>query len=122
MSNECRFSERERRLLRSLVMSSSAEPSFEMMKSCLIWQDECPEKMSGDGLSLLGDLWATRGFIHRKVPEERWGLGPDYFRRVWAYALEDIPEWPGFRRMKLSEKDQRYLEESLREMEGATDY
>jgi hypothetical protein len=35
--------------------------------------------------------------------------------RVWEQALKEIPNWPGFKRLKLSEKDQEYYEQKIKQ-------
>ena len=74
-------------LLGNCVLDPDAEPSFELLKYCLVWPDERPNGLSRDGWRLLGDLLIVRGFLHRGVPSEEWGLDPAYFRQVWEDAL-----------------------------------
>ncbi len=117
-----RFVPSDRESLERLVFDPSCEPSFELMKGCLVWADERPAKISKEGYELLGDLWLVRGYLHRNVPVEQWGLDPAYFQEVWKNALEDVPRWPGFRRLDLSHAERAYLDECLRETAGKTDY
>lgn len=104
------FTQDDRVRLEELVFDPTCEPSYELMKACLVWPDERPAMISKDGYEMLGDLWIVRGFIHRQVPCEQWGLDPNYFQEVWRNALSDVPNWPGFRRMHLSQLDQAYME------------
>lgn len=104
------FKREDRVHLESLTFDPMCEPSYEWIRACLIWPDERPTKISSDGYELLGDLWIVRGFIHKHVPRERWGLDPEYFQEVWENALVDVPNWPGFRRMQLSISDQAYMD------------
>jgi hypothetical protein len=98
-----------------LVFDESLEPSFEYMKSCLTWGDERPTGLSKDGLEFLYDLWIVRGFIHRSIAEKDWGLDPEYFKHVWEYGLNIVPQWPGFKRLVLTGQERQYLEDSLRQ-------
>ena len=92
------------------------------MKTCLVWPDERPQRISKEGYELLGDLWSVRGFLHRQVPTEQWGLDPAYFQEVWSNALEDVPGWPGFKRLRLSQVERAYLDTSLKKSTDVDDY
>jgi hypothetical protein len=95
--------------LQQLTYDPGAEPAYELLKSCLVWPDERPVRISSEGYEFLGDLWAIRGFLHRELPLVRWGLDPAYFQEVWRVGLATVPNWPGFKRLQLSEKDRQYL-------------
>lgn len=109
------FSEVDRRLIEAQVFDPKAEPSFEALKACLVWPDECPERISNEGREVLSDLLIVRGFIHRGVPREQWGLDPQFFLDRWAEAQAICLRWNGFRRMSLSESDSAYLMRSVGE-------
>lgn len=100
-------------VLGQLRFDEGCEPSYDLIRACLVWPDERPHKISNEGYELLGDLWIVRGYLHRWIPPENWGLAPSYFQGVWRLALESVPGWPGFRRLELSEVDRAYLEQSL---------
>lgn len=110
------FSEVDRRLIEAQVFDPEAAPSFEVMKSCLVWPDECPEHISNEGREVLYDLLIVRGFLHRGVPLERWGLDPQFFLYRWEEAQATELLWNGFRRMHLSESDSAYLMRSVGEV------
>jgi hypothetical protein len=40
-------------------------------------------------------------------------LDPEYCRRIWQQAIEEIPDWPGFKRIVLDQKDKAFLTENL---------
>jgi hypothetical protein len=102
--------ERDLDILNKLVFVTDAEPSFELLKYCLVWSDERPlAHLSVEGQEFLSDLWIVRGFIHRSLPNDQWGLDPKYFTEVWEFGLLNAPYWPGFRRLSLSEADSAYL-------------
>ena len=102
--------ERDLDLLRELAFDPNAEPAFELLKNCLIWTDETPAvHLSSEGREFLADLWIVRGFIHRSLPKEQWGLDPQYFNEVWEFGLVNVAQWPGFKRLVLSEAESAYL-------------
>lgn len=105
----------ELRLLNGLEMQADAEPQFDLLKYCLVWEDERPSvPMSSQGTELLTDLWIARGFIHREQPAKKWGRDGTYFPEVWEYGRRMVPGWPGFRRIALSDVDRQYLAKSLK--------
>jgi hypothetical protein len=109
-----KISEKDSELFRYLVFDADAEPMFDLLKCCLTWPDERPMgHLSTEGSELLTDLWIVRGFIHRSVPKDQWGLDPRYFEEAWEFGLANIEQWPGFRRLVLSEKDKAYLTSCL---------
>jgi hypothetical protein len=103
----------DRALIESLVFDPSLTPKYEMLKSCLVWADEMPVGISPDGYEYVSDLLAVRGFIHRGVPTENWGIGPAPYLRVWDDAVGSGLTWIGFRRLPLSTQDRRFLDEQI---------
>ena len=97
-------------VLRKLTLDPAAQPNFELLKFCLIWPDERPlEPLSNAGREFLSDLWVVRGFIHRSVPRDEWGLDPTYFCEAWDFGLSNVASWPGFERLRISDVDRAYL-------------
>lgn len=97
--------------LGKLTLDPTAQPSFELLKCCLIWPDERPpERLSSAGQELLSDLWIVRGFINRSVPHDEWGLDPVYFRETWNFGLSNVAGWPGFQRLTISYVERACLE------------
>jgi hypothetical protein len=104
-------------ILNELVLDVSSKPLFDPMRDCLFWEDEGwnlqlvePER------DVLVDLWIVRGFIHRQVPIQKWGVGEgsyEYFKGVWDEAFLKAPNWPGFKRLVLSKLDNEYLNTGL---------
>jgi hypothetical protein len=108
--------ERDISILNGLCYDENAEPNFDIIKYCLIWPDERPvDHPSKEGYELLTDLWITRGYIHQQVPYEEWLFDPPYFKERWEFGLINIPNWPGFKRVELSEANQKILAECLKE-------
>ncbi|MFO0696978.1 MAG: hypothetical protein U0230_25620 [Polyangiales bacterium] len=110
--------DRDRRAIESLVLDPEAEPSFEFLKSCLVWPDEISADISPPGYDFLADLLVYRGFVHRRksIDELRELAGP--YKRAWAHALETGLRWPGFQRLELSPRDRAYLERCLAEVKA----
>jgi hypothetical protein len=92
--------------LDSLIFDPNAEPFFEELKASFIWPDEgFFSTLHGEGRDFLYDLFVARAYMYRSKP-----IGPN-MQALWDYALKAIPQWPGFRRMHLSdlsEKDRVY--------------
>ena len=96
--------------LNSLQYDESLKPNFEEIKYCLIWNDEVPDSIRWEVTELLYDLIIYRGLVHRQLPPQKWpGNNPQYFQDAWEFGLKNIPNWPGFNRVSLSEEDQQYL-------------
>lgn len=108
------FSENDRRLIEALSFDPGAEPSFEMLKGCLVWPDERPEGITPNGYETLCDLWIARGMIHAGTDPDR--LAAPY-RNAWTEAVRTNLQWPGLRRLKLSEIDREYLARELAAMD-----
>jgi hypothetical protein len=101
--------ESDRAAIEALTYDRLCRPSYDLIKACLLWPDERPQKISNAGYEVLCDLWIVRGFIHRGLPPEDWGLDPQYFQAVWAEALRSELRWPGLLRASLSEEDRKVL-------------
>ncbi len=100
--------------LNTLRLDPDATFYFDYLKCCLMWTDERPAiALSEAGRELLTDLWIVRGFLHRVEPRENWGYDPDYFAAAWQYGLANVPQWPGFQRLVLSDADQKTLEQCI---------
>ena len=107
------FNDRDRALVEALQYDPAAEPSFELLKGCLIWVDERADGLTSDGYERLCDLWIARSFLHRCEPFSSHPLDPEYFGRVWEEALNDKIRWPGFQRLTLSAADKAYYDAEL---------
>jgi hypothetical protein len=116
------FSDGDKEKVEALVYDSSLKPSFEVIKSCLIWKDECPPDLTPEGYERLCDLWIARSFIHQNRAFSDWEIDPSYFEKVWTKAREEGIKWPGFNRIELTTADREYLYENLRSLEKEDDY
>jgi len=102
---------------------ATLKPSFNFMKSCLVWADEWPEKISKDGLEVLYDLWIGRYCIcHSELAEEDWPLLPQYAEHIkvlWSKVCRLGIKWSGFHpnRLTLSPEDRDYLQQELKNSE-----
>lgn len=106
--------ERDLNVIRELSFAPNAEPMFEILKYCLIWTDEYPsDYLSAEGREFLADLWIVRGFIHRSLPRDQWGLDPKYFKDTWDFGLTNVPQWIGFERLVLLDSNKAVLNKGL---------
>lgn len=104
------FSRQDLELIEALTYDPVSEPSYDLIKDALIWEDERPNGLTQDGYEKLCDLWIARSFIHKRIPFSSWKLDPTFFENVWSEAMRHGFSWPGFNRIELSEKDQKYYE------------
>ena len=107
------FTETELKALDELFYDDKALPYFDPLRDCLRWLDEVPPTASGSAYEHVIDLAIVRGFIHLGRKREEWyALSPTtYFSEVWDEALKGAPNWPGFRRLSLSESENAYLDQ-----------
>lgn len=114
------FSEVDRKVIESLEYTPNLKPNFEVLKSCLIWDDERPNRISNQGYEKLCDLWIARFFIyHSGLPEKKWWvLDVEYFKNTWKVAYESNIQWPGFKddRLYLSQENKKYLLKELKKI------
>jgi len=110
------FSGKDLKLIEGLVYNPDLEPGYELLRGCLIWDDERPDWCSSEGaLSREGEanltsLWAMRNSLHLGCDLSACSIDPDYTRDIWERAQKQVPNWPGFKRLTLSQKDKEYLE------------
>jgi hypothetical protein len=108
------LSQEDRQAIESLEYNPGLEPAFDLLKFCLVWEDERPTRISSAGYDIVCDLWIARSFMHhRKLPKNKWGLDPDYFQEIWESALKEKLQWPGFQRLILKPEDEKYLKEQI---------
>lgn len=112
MDSKNLFSERDREILESLIYNPDLEPSYEGLKSCLIWADEQPRGLSSEGYETVCNLWIARAHLYHglELPEP---LEPQFYIDIWNKAVADEIKWPGFNRLSLSDKDKAYYLEKL---------
>ncbi|MGD9169432.1 MAG: hypothetical protein PVI97_05140 [Candidatus Thiodiazotropha sp.] len=109
------FKGRDLELIEKLEFNPDLEPSYDAIKNCLVWEDERPDGLTPEGYELLSDLWIARSFIHRGIPFSTWVLDPDYYERVWKEATEAKFKWPGFNRLELRVKENKYYLQKMKE-------
>ncbi|MDO8654378.1 MAG: hypothetical protein Q7R66_19580 [Undibacterium sp.] len=106
------FSAAELIALNALFFDEEARPYFDPLRDCLRWGDEVPAGASAGAYERLIDLAIVRGFIHSGRQREDWlvlGSGA-YFAEIWDEALTAAPNWPGFKRLHLSETNKAFLD------------
>ncbi|WP_156339178.1 hypothetical protein [Chondromyces crocatus] len=107
-----RFSSTDREKINRLEHDPSSTPLYEHLRDCLVWPDEEPPFISKDGFLLLGSLWAIRGFIHRGLSPDNWDHKPLVYQKIWQDALDDVPQWPGFKRLEISDVDREFMRQA----------
>jgi hypothetical protein len=107
------FTGNDLKLIESLVYDPTLTPSYDLIKNCLVWEDERIDGLTPAGYESLCDLWIARSFLQRKLDFSAHRLAPDYFKSVWERALEQGFHWPGFNRLSLSKKDLAYYEKAM---------
>ena len=107
------FAGNDLKLMKSMVYEPDLEPSYEFLKGCLIWNDERPDGLTPDGYDNLSSLWIARALLHNGLGLSDDPINPDFTRELWERAMNEVPEWPGFKRITLSYKDRQYLESML---------
>lgn len=112
----------DRETIEALVFQPSLKPSFELIRSCLVWDDERARGLSKRGNDFIRRLWVVRSFIHQGLSREHWRIDPAPFENAWNAAHRAGLKWPGFLRLHLSDEDTLYLQRSLYEASKATDY
>ena len=109
------FQDRDLELIEGLEFNPELEPSYDAIKNCLVWEDERPDGLTSDGYEKLCDLWIARSFIHRGIPFSNWELDPEYFEHVWEEATQAKFKWPGFNRVKLTDREITYYLHQIEE-------
>jgi hypothetical protein len=107
------FSEKDKELIESLVFDSSLAPEFNAVSACLYWDDEISWYMTPAGIKIVRLLWIARSLLHRGLTCDDHDFNPEACRQLWKQATEEIPDWPGFKRLVLSKKDKEYFEKWL---------
>ncbi len=107
------FSERDRALIETSVYDSTLEPRFNPLSDYLMWDDELPSNITPDGIDVLSSLWSARSLMYRGLTFSDHPINPEYSQRVWEQAIQEIPNWPGFQRLRLSAEDQQYYAKML---------
>ncbi len=104
------FTDAEIAALNQLEYKPDEPACFDPMRWALRWRDE-EYPCGGDEYHHLLDLAVARSFIHQGKPREQWfAIAPtSYYMEVWDEALARAPNWPGFKRVELSDADRQYL-------------
>ncbi len=110
---ETGFTGKDLEIMKSLKFDPSLKPNFESLKGCLVWKDERPRGLSLDADDLVNSLLIARASIHRGLTLDDLPFDPEYYKELWALAQQQISEWPGFKRLTLSDEDRLYLEDEI---------
>lgn len=107
------FTTNDLNLVRDLVHDPSLKPRFNELSGYLTWDDELPPGVTPGGLDILQSLWTARSLLHRGLQLTDHPINPKYCQQVWNAANEEIPDWPGFKRLILNSADQSYYKQML---------
>ncbi|MES3021174.1 MAG: hypothetical protein V4857_06265 [Pseudomonadota bacterium] len=105
------FTDAEIASLDRLVHDAHSRPYFDALRWALRWHDETPQQARGDGYQRLLELVVARSFIHQGRAREHWFvLAPtSRYADIWDEARARAPNWPGFKRLELSNEERAYL-------------
>jgi hypothetical protein len=110
------FSPEDSDKLNSLGYVSDISPRFEMIKSILVWEDEIPKRISEDGMDKLYDLLIARSYVHDNQLFSSHFSGGKHLEKAWTESRNEIPNWPGFKRLLLSKKDRHFYDDERRKV------
>jgi len=107
-----KITKKEIEAFEKLEFKPDLKPYFDPMRYCLRWEDEEPETVTRDIYEKFLNLLIVRSYIHEGRPKNEWYIikPTTYFSDFWEHAKETIPNWPGFKRIELSESDKEYFE------------
>ena len=104
------LSDPDRLLIETQELDLHSKPSYESIKSCLIWADELPDGLSMDGRRFILSLLAARSYLHRGIPM----VGRlQRLRLEWDNAISSGLRWTGFNRIETSADAMVYLQNSI---------
>lgn len=115
------FTGKDLQIMQALAHDPSCVPAFESFKAILVWKDERAEGLTPEAYKNLCDLWIARSFLYHGRNFADYGdlLDPQYFKDKWARGVAQVSDWPGFKRLALSDKDKSYYETCMREQAEA---
>jgi hypothetical protein len=113
------FIGKDLQLIQNLRYDPALTPSFEGLRGCLIWDDERPDGLSPEAYNYLSSLWGARSLLHKGLSLSDHPINPEYATDIWQRALKQVPNWPGFKRLKLTEKDAQYLQHEENELHSS---
>ena len=100
-------------LMKSLKYDPELKPNYESIKGCLIWEDERPIGLSSEAYRAVGSLLIARSLLHQDLTLDAHPINPELCKKLWAHAQQQISNWPGFKRLTLSDEDRNYLEKEI---------
>jgi hypothetical protein len=101
----------DRDIIEAQILVIESKPSYESIKSCLIWPDEIPSGLSMNGHTFILNLLAARSYLHRGIPM----VGRlERLRSDWENALSSRLKWTGFKRIAISVADLEYLQAQIK--------
>jgi hypothetical protein len=92
------LSKADREIIEAQILVTESQPSYESIKSCLIWPNELPSGLSMDGHTFILNLLAARSYLHRNIPMTG---RLERLRVDWEIALSSGLKWIGFKRISI---------------------
>jgi hypothetical protein len=65
-------------------------------------------------------LWIARSLLHQGLDFSDDPINAEFTRDIWNRAIQQIPKWPGFKRISMSKKDAEYYEHEMKLAAGLT--
>jgi hypothetical protein len=90
----------DRAAIEAVPFNPDAAINYHEILGCLVWADEIPDDLTGEGLAYLRELLGIRGAVHR---------GRDADLDTWNIARLTGLRWNGFRRLELTAEQQAVL-------------
>jgi hypothetical protein len=115
------FSRKDAEELNTLIFLPHLNPQFEMIKSVLTWKDEIPREISENGMDKLWNLFIARSYIHDNRPFSSHFRGGRHLEEAWSKSRNEIPDWPGFKRLSLSNEDRSFYDDERRKARDEED-
>ena len=110
---ELKLTDKDIELIQTQPYDATLKPNFESLKGCLVWRDERPRGLSLDADRVINSLLVGRNLLHRGLTLDDHPINADFCKKVWTASQKQIADWPGFKRLTLSDEDRKYLEEEI---------
>ena len=110
---ELKLTDKDIELIQTQPYDATLKPNFKSLKGCLVWRDERPRGLSLDADRVINSLLVGRNLLHRGLTLDDHPINADFCKKVWTASQKQIADWPGFKRLTLSDEDRKYLEEEI---------
>lgn len=115
LTSYTKFSKSEIREINKLTYKPELKPIYQILRMYLEWADECPNPCNMRLYDKLIVLWIARAFFYHDInyPMPVLNKTERYYRKTWDKAIEQDINWPGFKRLSLSEAERKFYFECL---------